>query len=204
MLKKIIITLFTLILLFFGSIFGIDYYISYKTKDFIYTSINDIPQSNTALILGTSRYLKGGFRNPFYEYRIQGGAELFKSGKINKIIVSGDNSMLSYNEPRMMTQDLIKNGVPASAIESDYAGFRTLDSIVRAKNVFNENNFVIITQKFHCERALFLAQARNINAVCYAVKDPQDMFKVRTREYLARVAAFIDIYILHKEPKFSE
>lgn len=84
----------------------------------------------------------------------------------------------------------------------DYAGFRTLDSIVRTRKVFDTNDFLIITQRFHCERALFIALHMGIQAQCFAVPSPKDILTVRVREIFARLGALNDLYILHRQPRF--
>jgi len=84
----------------------------------------------------------------------------------------------------------------------DYAGFRTLDSIVRTRKVFDTNDFTIITQRFHCERALFIALHKGIQAQCFAVPSPKDIWQVRLREFGARLGTLFDLYILKREPRF--
>jgi SanA protein len=104
-----------------------------------------------------------------------------------------------------MRRDLIKRGIPKDKIYMDFAGFRTLDSILRAKNVFGLNKFIIVSQKFHLERALFIAKAYKIDAIGFKAKSLENTkatIKMRLREYLARVKAFLDVYILHTTPKF--
>ncbi|AWK81847.1 SanA/YdcF family protein [Photobacterium damselae] len=192
-----------LCIIFVGSLLLINRWVSAETSNQIYRDISQIPSRSVGLVLGTSKYIAKTL-NPYYEYRIQAALELYKQDKINVFLLSGDNRHRSYNEPWTMKRDLLKAGVPDNEIVLDYAGFRTLDSIVRAKKVFEANHFVIITQKFHCERALFIAQNKNIDAICLAVPEPKGMagLKLRIREVLARVKAVIDIYVLHEQPKF--
>lgn len=153
-------------------------------------------------MLGTSKYVSTGVLNNFYTHRIEGAAALYHLGKVKRLLVSGDNALISYNEPRNMRRDLIKAGVPPQAIVLDFAGFRTLDSVVRAKKVFDAEKFIIITQRFHCERALLIAHHYDINAVCYAVPMPDDYIKTRVREVFARLAAVSDLYLLRSQPRF--
>ena len=101
-----------------------------------------------------------------------------------------------------MRKDLIAAGVDPSDIVLDYAGFRTLDSIVRTRKVFDTNDFIIITQRFHCERALFIAQHMGIQAQCYAVPSPKNMWSVRIREFGARLGTLADLYLFKREPRF--
>ena len=178
--------------------------VSYYTASAINKDLVSIKQTKVGVLLGTSKYLRTGSTNPFYEHRIKAAIDLYFAGKIKYILVSGDNKYHNYNEPKMMKEDLIKAGVPSNAIYLDYAGFRTLDSIVRAKEVFGQNQIIIISQSFHCERALFIAKQFDIDAYAYLAKDPSSdhMTKVLLREYLARIKLMIDIYILNTKPKF--
>ena len=102
--------------------------------------------------------LKNGNNNLYFDYRILAAVELYKAGKIKYILISGDNRKKDYNEPEEMKKALIQKGVPAKFIYLDYAGFRTLDSVVRAKEVFGQNQLTIISQRFHNERAIYLAE----------------------------------------------
>lgn len=194
----IIYLIFFLILI----ICGIDHWVTYKTSPYIYTQPDKIPHRAVGVVLGTSKYIRGGGYNEYYRQRILGAAALYFAHKIDYLLVSGDNALRSYNEPITMYKDLLKQGIPATIIHLDYAGFRTLDSIIRAKKVFNAQNFTIITQQFHCERAVFIAESQNIQAQCYAVPSPERMKMVRFREIFARLGAFVDVYILKKQPKF--
>lgn len=174
-------------------------------KESVYDTVSDTPSgNNVALLLGTSRYTRWGTTNLYFKYRITAAAELYHAGKIKHIIVSGDNSLKEYNEPQHMLDALIQKGVPESAITLDYAGFRTLDSVVRCKKVFGQSKFIIVSQRFHVERALFIAHKYDIDAIGYAAQDPPDKYslKTRIREYFAKTKAVIDLYIIDKKPKF--
>jgi SanA protein len=175
-----------------------------KYADKVFTDAVDTPETDVALLLGTSRYTVRGNTNLYFKYRIQAVVKLYNSKKIKHIIVSGDNSITSYNEPREMRKALIAQGIPEEAITLDFAGFRTLDSVVRCKEVFGQNNFIIVSQQFHVERALFIADKFNIDATGYIAKDPPEKYSLKTniREYFARTKAIIDIYILNTQPKF--
>ena len=174
------------------------------SKNKVFFQIDELPKYKTVLVLGTSKYLRNGRENLYFKYRIDKTIELFKSCEINTVIVSGDNGSSSYDEPTQMKLDLIKGGVPPSKIVCDYAGFRTLDSVVRAKLVFECDEIIIISQKFHLERALYLAKRNNINAVGLKAKDVPHWYnkKVNYRERLARVKAVCDVCFFNKKPKF--
>ncbi len=195
-----------LIFVFVGLLWGflLDRYISYTSDKYIYTEIKDLPSKKAALLLGTSKYVAKGKKNYFYVYRIRAAVSLWKSGKVKAIVVSGDNETKYYNETARMQKDLIRAGVPKKYISLDYAGFRTLDSIVRAEAIFDLEDYIIISQQFHLERALFIAKTKGQKAIGLAAKDiagTKAANRMIVREYLARVKAFLDLYILHTEPK---
>jgi SanA protein len=182
---------------------AIDALISISTASAIAERVEDAAPKPVALLLGTSSKTAAGRPNQFYEARIRSAAELFHGGKVQGILVSGDNATRWYNEPITMQRDLIAAGVPAEYITLDYAGFRTLDSVIRAKEVFGQDEFVVVSQRFHASRAIFLARHFGIDATGFAAPDPENrrLFGVRAREVLARVAAVLDI-VSGREPKF--
>ncbi|MGO1192007.1 SanA/YdcF family protein [Vibrio casei] len=198
-----LIALLFLFLLCLLVILCIDRIISWKTQDAIYHDVANVPKYDVAMVLGTSKYI-GHTLNTYYSHRIDAAIELHQMGKVKSFLLSGDNAHRSYNEPWTMKRDLLKAGVDESAIYLDYAGFRTLDSIIRAREIFLADNFLIITQDFHCERALYIAQYNHINAQCLAVPGPENDsgFQIRLREVFARAKAFLDLYILDSKPKF--
>lgn len=185
------------------TVIAIDRWVSWQAEGRIVFSIEDVPERDVAVVLGTSKYL-GRTLNEYYTHRIDAAIELYQLNRVHQFLLSGDNAHRSYNEPWTMKRDLLRSGVPEDAINLDYAGFRTLDSIVRAKEIFDTDNFLIITQKFHCERALFIARSFNIQAQCFAVSGPtrHSGITIRLREVFARSKAFLDLYIIGTMPKF--
>ncbi len=174
-----------------------------QSKAIVFDSINDLPNKDVGLVLGTSNRLVNGNTNLFFKYRVEAAAELFKQEKIKHIIVSGDNSQTNYNEPRKMYQALVKLDIPDNCITLDYAGFRTFDSVVRCKEVFQQNDFTIISQEFHNYRAAYIAKYFGINAVAYNAKTViSQTRRPYNREYLARLKALLDVHILKTKPKF--
>jgi sanA protein len=174
-----------------------------KTAKALYDDLNLVPACEVGLLLGTNPYLKNGLPNKYFLYRIEAAVQLYQAKKIQYILVSGDNHRNDYNEPEEMKKALIKKGIPESSILMDYAGFRTLDSVVRAKIVFGKERFMIISQRFHNERALYLAQYNHIEAVGFNAQDVTAYYglKTRVREYLARLKLFIDLWF-EVNPKF--
>ena len=154
-------------------------------------------------MLGTGKFLNNGYENPYYTYRIRAANELLKSGKIKYLIISGDNSQKNYNEPEMMKQDLIKLGIDSTKLYLDFAGFRTFDSIIRAKEIFGQDSITIISQAWHNERAIFIAEKEGIAAIGFNAKDVNKRagLKTQIREKLARVKVYFD-YLLNAKPKF--
>lgn len=169
----------------------------------LYSDVESIPYNKVGLLLGTSKYLSGNRLNPYYVYRIEAAVKLIKANKIKYVIVSGDNSTRNYDEPTTMRADLIHAGIDSTIIYLDYAGFRTFDSIIRAKEIFGQDSITIISQPFHNERAIFIAEKQRMSAIGFNARDvnKRAAFKVQFREKLARVKVFID-YIFRKKPKF--
>jgi SanA protein len=201
--KKIMSTLFFLVILLIVLILCADYYVQSSVQNKLYKDIEAIPYNKVGLVLGTVKVLKNGNINRYYQYRIDAAAALFKAGKIKFVLVSGDNSVEGYDEPTDMRDDLVKKGVPVEKIFLDYAGFRTLDSVVRGKAIFGQKSMTIISQKFHNERAVFIANHKEIEAIGFEAKDVSMRagLLVQTREKLARVKVLIDL-VFGVKPKF--
>ncbi|SDS03163.1 SanA/YdcF family protein [Winogradskyella sediminis] len=195
--KTFKILILTGICIGFG-VFVTFHWISFKAKGLTYDDIDTIPKNNVGLVLGASKWAPSGSINLFYKHRVDAAVALYKAGKIDYILVSGDNGRKDYDEPTDFKNDLVANGIPAEHIFLDYAGFRTLDSIVRAKKIFGQNAITIISQKFHNERAIYIAQHNDIDAVAYNAKD---VYKTPPREYLARTKARLDL-LFDIKPKF--
>ncbi len=181
----------------------LNYKVKNDVKESMYDNITETPSKKVGLLLGTAKYVKGGWINLYYTHRITAAVELYKAGKIEYILISGDNGRESYDEPTLMKEDLMAAGIPESAIYLDYAGFRTLDSVVRCKIIFGELDILVISQQFHNERAVYIARAKGMQAIGYNARDVNAKygFKTRIREYLARTKMFLDLWF-GKEPKF--
>ena len=199
------IFIFSLLLVFLAAslLVSLDWYVSYMARDRVYTDVNAIPHRPVALMLGTSKYI-GKRINPFYPPRLNGAYALFENNKVQAIIVSGDNATRYYNEPQTMENDLVRAGVPRRYVVKDYAGFRTLDSVIRAKRIFGQDALTIVSQGFHCERAIYIARSIDIDALCLSADNATGLaaVRIRLREVLARAKAVLDINVLNKQPKF--
>ncbi len=196
---------FLLIVFTVAGLVFIDTYISKQAESDLYSKIKKVPAKKAALLLGTAKYIAKGKKNYFYTYRIRAAVQLFKAGKVKAIVVSGDNGTKYYDETTRMQKDLIKAGVPSGYITLDYAGFRTLDSVVRAEAIFDLKDYIIVSQKFHLERALFIAKTKGQKVIGFMAKDipgTAAAYRMKAREYLARAKAFLDVYILNTQPKF--
>ena len=182
----------------------IDLYISRFSDSYLFDDYSEMPDNKCGLLLGTSKYNARGGINPYFSSRLDAAAKLYHSGKVRYIIASGDNSEVAYNEPRTMAAGLRERGVPAEKIFLDYAGFRTLDSMVRGREIFGQNSVTVISQRFHNERAVYIGRIYGISAIGFNAVDTEytsNQF-VRLREVFARLKAFIDVNIIKVQPKF--
>jgi SanA protein len=171
----------------------------------IFSSVEAVPKNDVALVLGTGKTTRNGNPNLHFQQRITAAASLYRSGKVQHLLVSGDDHIKTYDEPGDMRDALIAAGVPASAITCDYAGFRTLDSITRAGMVFGLSKFTIVSEEFHCPRAVWIARAHGLDAVAFAAPDVNSArwsLRVKCREYFARAWCGVDLYVLNRGPKF--
>lgn len=169
----------------------------------VFDRVEDVPAGRVGLVFGCDDRIQG-WENRYFRYRIDAAAELWHAGKLRCVLVSGDNEHLDYNEPVRMKKALVAAGVPAEKIGSDFAGFRTLDSVVRAKKVFGVGEVVFITQRFQNERAIYLAQANGMDAVGYNARDVPVKgggLPTKLREIGARVKMWLDVNVLHTQPR---
>lgn len=203
MLRRISKVVFFFIILAVVSIPLANYWVNNSTKDQVYSDLAAIPKNKVGLLLGTAKYVSGGRINLYYQYRIDATIALYKAGKIEYVLISGDNSRSDYSEPEDMMADFIAAGIPKEKIYLDYAGFRTYDSIVRCREVFGEDNITVISQLFHNQRALFIANRKDIHAVAYNAQGVSNhiSIKVGIREKFARVKMLLDI-LFNIDPKF--
>ncbi|MDD3276283.1 MAG: ElyC/SanA/YdcF family protein [Kiritimatiellales bacterium] len=191
-------------LLAIGGIILAKHQINQASDKNVFTSLDDIPAQKVALVLGCSRTLPNGLNNLYFQYRIQAAADLFSAGKAEYILVSGDNSRVGYDEPTDMFNALINAGIPADRIVKDYAGFSTLDSIVRTQKVFLENRFIVVSQEFHIRRAIYIGKTKGLDITGFAARDVSGVHSVRTllREQLACVKTVLDVVLLRRKPHF--
>lgn len=182
-----------------------DHIVTNNSYGRVYDSVDTIPYRKVGLVLGTNpQTRKNGKENLYFKYRIEKAAELYHAGKVSYLLLSGDNSRESYNEPEAMKDSLLAHGVPESAIVLDFAGFKTLDSVVRCKEVFGQDSVTIISQFFHNERAIYIADHRGLDAIAINAKDGK-IWKYPPRrilrEWISRVKLFFEEWT-GKQPHF--
>lgn len=186
----------------FGFIAWADHAAESAGEGILYEDAASVPVTPVALVFGCAEIFKGR-PNLYFKARIEAAAALWKAGKVECFIVSGDNHKVGYNEPEDMRAAMVEAGVPEEKIVCDYAGLRTLDSVVRAKEIFGAEKVVLVSQKFHNERAAYLAEAISLDVVglnAESVTGPAAR-KTNLREKLARVKMWLDVNILRTRPK---
>lgn len=169
-----------------------------------WSDASTIPARRVGLVLGCSRVLGDGRRNAFFDNRIEAAARLFRAKKVEFLVVSGDNHVRGYDEPKDMKDGLVRAGVPPERVYCDYAGFRTLDSVVRVREIFGQTAITVVSQEFHNQRAIFIATHRGVDAIGFNAPevDAYNSFKTRCRELVARANMLLDLFVLRREPKF--
>lgn len=201
---RIILFLAAATALFITLAAGANGWILHRTKARIFTNLDAVPANDVAIVLGTSPKIQGRWVNPFFVGRMDTAAALYRTGKVKHFLVSGDNSRKTYDEPTAMREALVERGVPAAAVTLDYAGFRTLDTMARAKAVFGLRRCTVVTDDFHMARSLYLAEAHGLDAVGCPSAPVSWRFstKTRLREIASRTVAWLDVTLLRTRPKF--
>lgn len=198
--KKILWAVVALVTVVVAVMAVCDRTVDHQARVRLYDRVEQTPHRRIGLILGTSPVsVWNGRRNFYYDNRIKAGADLFNAGKVDWLVVSGGdyrNSENGYDEPAAMRDSLIKQGVDSARIILDYDGTRTLNSIAKMRDVYRQDSIIIISQKYHNERALYQAKHLGIDAIAFNAKTPgrrTSWWRNRGREVLARVKLFIDI-----------
>lgn len=172
----------------------------------LYTAVDSIPEAEVGLLLGTAPKTRIGRRpNQFFRNRIDAAEALYKAGKVKSILISGNEKSLDgINEVESMRDSLVARGVPDSSIILDGKGFRTLDAVIRATKIYDKHSYIVISQKSHNERAIYLAEhlgldVENLSGFNAADVTSHKATMTHIREYLARVKMFVDI-VTDKQP----
>ena len=191
------------VLLFVVSGFFCFFWIGLGPRKLLFDAPDQIPACKTAIVLGTSQYLKNGIPNLYFSYRIDAAEKLFKAGKVRFLILSGDNRVNDYNEPKSMQKALLQRGIPDSCMVLDYAGLRTFDSMVRCKEVFGQDSVIVVSQHFHNARAVFISQRIGLTCFGYNAQKvtTQKRMKIMCREFFSRIKCVLDLYLFNTKPK---
>lgn len=163
--------------------------------DRVFSSVDKIPCNEVGLVLGTARTLADGKLNRFFDYRMNAAGELYRAGKVVRLILSGSTGEGGYSEPTEMKREMIARGVPREALLLDAGGTRTLYSVLRAKTVFGLTRFTVISQEFHNRRALFFCRHHQIDAVGFNARSVEwtESWRTMVREIFARIVAVLEV-----------
>lgn len=181
---------------------GANAYLLISGKD-LHRQLTTLDPADVALVLGTSHFSSGGEPNAHFLGRMNAAAALYHAGRVRHLLASGANPEIYYNEPQRMLEALRERGVPAADITLDYGGRRTLDSVVRARAIFGQQEVIIVSQPYHLYRALFLARAHDLRAQGYAAPAPalRERWNTELREVFARLLAVMDVHVLGTRPQ---
>ncbi|MCC6372350.1 MAG: YdcF family protein [Bacteroidia bacterium] len=191
-----------LILLTVLLVFGINYRVNSLSKNYIFKTTKDVPESYTALVLGAFVY-KSGHLSGILQDRVEKAVELYKNKKVKRFLLSGDHGRKKYDEVNSMKKYLLEKGIDTADIFLDHAGFDTYNSMVRAKEVFEVNDVIIVSQEFHLPRAVYIARSKGLNAYGVMAEDTYypSINSLKTREIFANLKAFYEV-LINKKPKF--
>lgn len=202
-LRHLLVILLAVLVLFLGVVTYANFTATWASRGRLFTEVAALPATKVGLVFGTTDRVNGR-ENLYFRYRIDAAVRVWKAGKLETLIVSGDfdSSRPYYNEPQKMKQALIERGIPGERIVCDPKGLRTLDSVVRAKEIFGTNSMLMISQRFQNERAIYLAKANGIEAYGFNARDVETQagLKTRVREIGARVKMWLDVNFLNTRP----
>ena len=179
------------------------YHINKETEAYIYDRVEELPSTYTALVLGAS-VRRNGELSTMLRDRVESALLLYNKGKIKRFLVSGDNRTTNYNEPVAMKKYLLERGVPEEDIFMDFAGFDTYDSVYRASYIFEVDSAIVVSQRFHLPRAVYIARSMGLNFYGYNGdrREYELESRNRFREVAANVKAWIEL-LINKEPHFK-
>lgn len=186
-------------------VLAVDRWMEHSARPHLFTRAADMPKYRVALVLGARVYPDGRL-SMMLEDRVRAGVELYREGRVEKLLMSGDNSESHYDEVTAMRRRAIELGVPSNDVVRDFAGFRTYDSLVRARELWGLDEMAIVSQRFHLPRALFLARALGMKADGFVADRPGGYLhsgrRSRLREIPARTVAWLDACLLRPTPHF--
>lgn len=201
-LKKIGVYILAIIILCAIVFLFANYRVLSVSRKYIYQNINDVPQAQTALVLGAGVKSNGNLSDILRD-RADTAISLYQNKKVSKILASGDNGTIHYNETKAMEKYFLDHGIQAQDIFLDYAGFDTYDSLYRARDVFQAQSLIVVTQNFHLNRAVYYGRALGMDVFGLSADKEtyRDIVWLRIRESMARVKGFFDV-LFHAKPKF--
>lgn len=163
----------------------------------------DAPRAQVAIVLG-ARVYPNGTPSPMLADRLQTGVNLYKLGKVDKLLLSGDHGQTTYDEVNVMLEYVLERGVPEEDVFTDHAGFSTYDTMYRARDVFKVTTALVVTQKFHLARAVYTARAMGLDAtgVQADIQPYGDERRFAMRDWLARVKAFFQLHVTRPGPRY--
>ncbi len=185
---------------------GMRSWVERRYEDRIYESVAQVPPRPVALVLGAGLWPDGSL-TPILADRVATAAELYREGKVEKLLCSGDNRRVDYNEPQAMKEYAVRLGVAEEDVVLDYAGRRTYDSCYRARAIFGVERLVAVTQRFHTARAVYTCESLGLDAVAVTANRriyAAEQVVWRTREYLALALAWWDLNVRHPTPVLGE
>lgn len=182
---------------------SIPFYVKYKARHKIFSNVENLKNKEFAIVLGAAIKDNNEPGN-YLKYRLDDALTLYKSGKIKKILISGDNGRDAHDEISVMNNYLVKNGAPQDIIFGDYAGFDTYSSIERADKVFEIKNAIIVSQGFHLQRSLYIASKKGIDAIGYAKILSLGNRRYFLREYFATIKSYFDCLINRKAKYYGK
>jgi SanA protein len=182
-----------------------NWWVSRAGQGRLYSRVEEIPIYDVALVLGAAPKLGDGRPNLFFVYRMDAAAKLYSAGKVRRLILSGNARGNGYNEAAAMKRELLARNLPAEAMLLDTGGIRTLDSVIRAREVFGAKRLIVVSQEFHNRRALFFCDHHSVDAVALNAESVAFSTAPRTwvRELLARAVAVLDVYVFNTRPRFG-
>lgn len=189
-----------------GLILGLRFWVEDQYRDRIYEAVEQVPRQPVALVLGAGLWADGSL-TPILADRVATAVELYQAGKVQKLLCSGDNRRIDYNEPQAMKDYAVRLGVPEEDVVLDYAGRRTYDSCYRARAIFGVERLVAVTQRFHTARALYTCESLGIDAVAVTANRrvySSEQVVWKTREYLALLLAWWDVNVRRPIPILGE
>jgi vancomycin permeability regulator SanA len=185
----------------FGGIYFLKFNVENTYSSKILKNIDDVPQERIAIVFGAGLDEGGTSPSVILEDRVSAAVDLYKAGKVSKIIMSGDNRIIEHNEPKIMIATAVKAGVKEFDLQPDYAGRRTYDTCYRAKAIFGVNKAILVTQSYHLTRALYICSSLGIEVYGYASdKHTYEYINEYTyREYAATFLAFWQLNVAPPE-----